>query len=322
MKHILLLCLWLATTVAPAWAGIQSAWTAYRSGDFAQAFAEASGPAESGDADAQFLLGVLYANGEGVATDHAQALLWYARAAEQGHPGAQRNLARRFYFGEGVPQDYVTALGWFQRAAESGDAEAMASIGHMYATGLGVLTNRAIALQWYRRAAEYGSALGAYYMGRAYERGNGVLADRGRAIRWYGKAAALGDPDAKAALQRLSAIRPAQPTARPAPPPRSPGAPASTPAPTPQSVSTGPVLAAVQQALRHLGYDPGAVDGVMGARTREAIRRYQEANGLPADGAPSAELMRHLRRDLIAQAADDEPTTTTSQAKAEATQVE
>lgn len=314
MKHVLLLCLWLASMVMPAWAGVESAWTAYRSGDFARAFSEAREPAESGDADAQFLLGVLYANGEGVAVDHAQALLWYARAAEQGHAGAQRNLARRFYFGEGVPQDYLTALAWFQRAAENGDAEAMASIGQMYAAGLGVLNNRSIAMQWYRRAAEYGSALGAYYMGRAYEIGDGVLADRARAITWYGKAAALGNGNAEAALQRLSSMQPPHPTARKVPAAATPGAPLAE--------RTAPVLAAVQQALRHLGYDPGAVDGVMGARTREAIRRYQRASGLPEDGTASAELMRQLRRDLIAHAASDVSATSTPEAKGVATQVD
>jgi TPR repeat protein len=320
VKHVLLLCLWLASTLVPAWAGVESAWTAYRSGDFARAFAEASEPAATGDADAQFLLGVLYANGEGVEMDHARALLWYARAAEQGHAGAQRNLARRFYFGEGVPQDYLTALAWFQRAAENGDAEAMASIGHMYAAGLGVLNNRAIALQWFRRAAEYGSALGAYYMGRAYELGDGVLADRARAITWYGKAAALGDADAKAALKRLSSIRPPRPAAT-LPPPAQEGPTQSAPA-SPPPQHTASVLAAVQQALRHLGYDPGAVDGVMGARTREAILRYQHASGLPEDGTPSTELMRQLRRDLIAQAARDESATSASEVTSAASQVD
>lgn len=40
----------------------------------------------------------------------------------------------------------------------------------------------------------------------------------------------------------------------------------------------------VQQALKLAGFDPGPVDGRMGARTRTALRDFQLANGLEADG--------------------------------------
>ena len=39
-----------------------------------------------------------------------------------------------------------------------------------------------------------------------------------------------------------------------------------------------------QQALKDKGFDPGPVDGVMGPKTRAAIRTYQEKNSLEADG--------------------------------------
>ena len=40
--------------------------------------------AKQGDADAQYNLGVLYADGRGVRQDHAEAVRWYRKAAEQG----------------------------------------------------------------------------------------------------------------------------------------------------------------------------------------------------------------------------------------------
>ena len=40
----------------------------------------------------------------------------------------------------------------------------------------------------------------------------------------------------------------------------------------------------VQQRLSVLGYNPGPVDGRMGARTRKAIERFQHSEGLPVDG--------------------------------------
>lgn len=51
----------------------------------------------------------------------------------------------------------------------------------------------------------------------------------------------------------------------------------------------------IQGMLTELGYRPGPVDGSMGDRTRQSIRRYQSNTGLPVDGHPSADLWRHLR---------------------------
>jgi N-acetylmuramoyl-L-alanine amidase len=45
-----------------------------------------------------------------------------------------------------------------------------------------------------------------------------------------------------------------------------------------------PILAAAQKELARLGFDPGPVDGYMGPRTREAIRRFQESRKLASDG--------------------------------------
>ena len=40
----------------------------------------------------------------------------------------------------------------------------------------------------------------------------------------------------------------------------------------------------IQQALKQQGHNPGAIDGVIGAQTRQAIRDFQQAQGLPATG--------------------------------------
>ncbi len=55
--------------------------------------------------------------------------------------------------------------------------------------------------------------------------------------------------------------------------------------------------AEIQRLLNARGYDAGPVDGVMGARTREAIRAYQIGRGLPPTGEPSAALVQSLRDD-------------------------
>jgi membrane-bound lytic murein transglycosylase B len=50
----------------------------------------------------------------------------------------------------------------------------------------------------------------------------------------------------------------------------------------------------LQEGLMTLGYDTGGMDGVLGRRTRQAIRDYQKARGLPADGYATASLLTRI----------------------------
>ncbi len=53
---------------------------------------------------------------------------------------------------------------------------------------------------------------------------------------------------------------------------------------------------ALQRALAQLGYDPGVVDGIVGARTRAALRLFQRDADLPADGFPSQAVRARLKQ--------------------------
>jgi len=55
---------------------------------------------------------------------------------------------------------------------------------------------------------------------------------------------------------------------------------------------------AMQEALIQLGLNPGTPDGVLGSKTKAAIRGYQREAGLPEDGHPSLGLLEHLRQSL------------------------
>ena len=52
---------------------------------------------------------------------------------------------------------------------------------------------------------------------------------------------------------------------------------------------------ALQQALADRGFDPGPVDGIIGAGTRKALRAWQKATGRPADGYASAATLEALQ---------------------------
>ena len=81
--------------------------------------------AEQGDVVAQFNLGILYDNGQGVPQDYAEAMKWYRKAAEQGNAAARFNLGAMYSNGQGVPQDYVHSHMWYNLAAAGGDADAV-----------------------------------------------------------------------------------------------------------------------------------------------------------------------------------------------------
>jgi peptidoglycan hydrolase-like protein with peptidoglycan-binding domain len=51
----------------------------------------------------------------------------------------------------------------------------------------------------------------------------------------------------------------------------------------------------IQEELAGHGYRPGPADGKPGPRTRSAVRAYQRDAGLPVTGAPSKELLDHLK---------------------------
>lgn len=95
---------------------------AYRAGDYQTAFREFFGPAEEGDAVAQFSLGIIYYFGRGVPTNHNEARRWYRLAAEQGYDRARVNLGVMCAAGEGGPSDPIVAYMWFSLAAAQGNA--------------------------------------------------------------------------------------------------------------------------------------------------------------------------------------------------------
>ena len=65
-----------------------------------------------------------------------------------------------------------------------------------------------------------------------------------------------------------------------------------------RDVSNAPMtrddLLTLQKRLNEMGFDAGSVDGLPGPQTRSAIRRFQEAAGLPRDGHPSPRLLEKL----------------------------
>jgi len=88
--------------------------------------------AEQGDAEAQYELGRMYAEGNGVPQDDVKTAYWYEKAAEQGHADAQYYLGKMYFIGKGVPKDAAKAALWMQKAAEQGHAGAQQVLGRVH----------------------------------------------------------------------------------------------------------------------------------------------------------------------------------------------
>jgi len=67
-----------------------------------------------------------------------------------------------------------------------------------------------------------------------------------------------------------------------------------TPPPEDQPALSRDNILALQEALNERDYSAGEADGILGSRTRNAIREFQSTRDMIADGFPSAELLSAL----------------------------
>src|SRR6202045_5487461 len=116
--------------------------------------------------------------------EKAKALTALQYAAEQGQPAAQWKLGRMYADGDGVPQDQMPAFNYFSETANTHPdenpgtaqarfvANAFVSLGHFYLSGIPnskIKPNAARARELYMYAATYfGDADAQYELGRLY----------------------------------------------------------------------------------------------------------------------------------------------------------
>ncbi len=260
--------------------GYEDGRSAYINGDYQAAYNILRPLAESGDAEAQKMMGIMYDYGHGVTADPVQALQWYIRSAEQGQSAVQYQVGAKYFKGENIPQDYSEAARWWAMAADNGQVDAQFNLGLMYFRGLGVAQddvraadlfrraaeqnhaqaqyslavmyafargvekNYETALQWFLKSADKGVALAQYNLGIFYENGYAVDPDPVMARDWYTRAAQQGLEEAKSKLALLSSQANVAVTAEPAAAPMA--RPVSTP--TGGQISVEPAPAPSQQS--------------------------------------------------------------------------
>jgi uncharacterized protein len=186
-------------SILPARADVAAGMRAFKNKDYTTAYNEWKAAAAQGQAEAEFDLGVLYAQGRGVRRDLTEAEQWYRKAADQGNAEAEFALGQMYSRGWGVPRDEADAIRWFQMAnapETDGPATDWAVI-----EGYGVQQDQRQAAYWYEQAAQKGHAEAQYNLARLYAAGKGgVPHDEDQAVRWTRASAGRGYAPAQAAL--------------------------------------------------------------------------------------------------------------------------
>jgi len=151
----LLVCLALVTGMASLQAGFDEATAAFESGNYPKALEELQPLLDSGDARAQYAMGVMAENGFGMPVNLPQAAAWYLKAATQGNTDAQFNLGAMYEHGVGMAADPAQAAYWYRPAAEAGDIDALSNLGVLYEKGAGVEQDKVLALALYNVSVAY-----------------------------------------------------------------------------------------------------------------------------------------------------------------------
>ncbi len=262
--------------------------------------------AANGDAKAQYAIGYRYAQGEGVARDAVQAANWFGLAAKAGLAPAQYRLGVLYERGEGVAEDHAKARDWYARAAEKGNVKAMHNLAVAVSGSKDERPNYAMAARWFAEAAKRGLADSQFNLGILTEHGLGTRKNLMEAYKWFALAAISGDAEAVKRRDLIKLQMPAEAVAvadktvaswRPA----AVNAEANdvTEQPSWHAEAASPnreLVSRTQGLLNKLGYDVGAPNGELGDRTRDAIKKFQQRNGLDETGDVSVPLATKLER--------------------------
>jgi TPR repeat protein len=161
---------------------------AYQAKDYAGTFLLLAPLADSGNADAEFVIGEMYLKGRGFVKSPAEALPYLRKAAEAGQVAAQVSLGLMYERGDGVDPDMDAALQWFQHAADSGKAEGQLNLALHY---IRAEEHRDFekAATLLKQAADQGDPEAEYFYARLLLDGRGIEANPEAARAWLQKSA-------------------------------------------------------------------------------------------------------------------------------------
>ena len=158
--------------------------------------------AESGDMDAQYLMGKLWRDGPLLTPDSAEAKYWFTQAAQQGHIYAQYSLGKLLLSDDIEVHDAEQGIRWLEISAQNGNDYAAYRLGKEYFKGNHVAQSYAKAAQWFGCAAQDGNQYVQYMLGKMHLMGQGVDYDKEMGNYWLQQSADQGNVYADALLRR------------------------------------------------------------------------------------------------------------------------
>jgi TPR repeat protein len=151
-------------------------------------------PNKTADPKDQFVLGVAYLEGKGVAKDAQQAGCWFRKSAEQGYAPAWNALGSLYYNGLGTPRNYPQASECFEKASRMGEPKSLYNLGMMQEKGYGCTIDFKKALGLYEQSEKAGYARAALKLGAIYYYGDyGEVKDYHKAWTHFLIGSRLGD---------------------------------------------------------------------------------------------------------------------------------
>jgi hypothetical protein len=132
----------------------------------------------AGNGEACKGLGVLYANGLGVAQDLPRAAELFSKSCNKGNVRGCFNLGVSYKSGRGVKQNYSRAATLFSQSCNGGDAMGCEALGIMYELGIGLAKDASRAASLYSKACSEGNANGCNHLGKTTENQASVTKDK------------------------------------------------------------------------------------------------------------------------------------------------
>lgn len=155
--------------------------------------------ANQGDAEAEYLLGILYLFDKKYIDGEDIAIKWLTKSSEKGNSNAQCALAS-IYEESKKNKNGKKSIELYTLSANSGNIHAQSMLGFAYLLGEYVKVDHQKSFNWFLRAAEQGDKVSQYQVGKAYLFGTGVSKDSSLAAIWLDKSSSQGDREAKAIL--------------------------------------------------------------------------------------------------------------------------
>ena len=195
--------------------------------------------------EAQYSLGVLYDAGVGMEKDENQAFLWYHAAASNHHPMAQFNIAHFYLEREDGKENFESALHWFELASKNGLDEAAHNVSILSTVDRPSKLDRSDMLKLYAREAE---------------RQLNTLSRRSDSSKL------------KKVIETQIIERIQDPMVK------------------------SSLILSIQKKLKLNGFYLGPIDGQLGPNIKAAISVYQLENGFRVSGTPSVQLLDYMQQ--------------------------